>query len=117
MKGGKFRGWTAEDHEQLASLWGTGLSTAEIGYRMGRSEQAVRCAAARKNLGPVMRIIVPKPKPKPKKAAYPPGFPKVKPCLGGCGRSVRLKSRNDRRKCQCCHNNHADYSHLEGVAA
>lgn len=125
MKGGKHRGWTAEDHAQLVSLWGTGLSTAEVGFRMGRTEAAVRSAAKRGKLGPAPRIITPKPKSepkprhrhiaKPKDATLEPGFPKYQPCIGGCGRTIRLKSRNDMRKCARCHINHAEYSHLEGI--
>lgn len=57
--------WTAEAIERLRALWADGLSTAEIGRRMGVSKNAVVGKAHRLNLSarpsPIRRDATPRP--------------------------------------------------------
>lgn len=62
--------WTAEAIERLKALWAEGLSTAEIGRRMGISKNAVVGKAHRLNLSarpsPIRRDAVVRPAPVPR---------------------------------------------------
>ena len=62
--------WTAEAIERLRALWAEGLSTAEIGRRMGISKNAVVGKAHRLNLAarpsPIRRDATPRPAPVPR---------------------------------------------------
>lgn len=62
--------WTAEAIERLRALWAEGLSTAEIGRRMGISKNAVVGKAHRLNLAarpsPIRRDAAPRPAPVPR---------------------------------------------------
>lgn len=61
--------WTAERVEQLAQLWNEGLSTAEIGRRLGITKNAVVGKAHRLALAPrpsPLKIKPVEPRPQPR---------------------------------------------------
>ena len=64
--------WTPERVEQLGSLWSEGLSTAEIGRRLGLSKNAV--------VGKAHRLCLP-PRPSPVKYRPAPPQPEPRPVI------------------------------------
>jgi GcrA cell cycle regulator len=71
--------WTPERIEQLAALWGQGLSTAEIGRRLDISKNAVVGKAHRLGLtarpSPLKRPPAPKGVPAGPSCSWPLGHP------------------------------------------
>lgn len=99
----------------MAALWLEGKTPHQIAKSIGRGARTVRAKLGDKGLmgtpgvENAERLVM--------LASQSGEWPKVKPCIAGCGRNVVLETRNDPRKCHQCAELHAGLSHLEGVAA
>lgn len=127
------RAWTTREIARMADMIGQDMTSQEIAAHLGRTERAVQLKAnqlgfrkkrvaeieaARIRREEELRIAFEERiKRIPQQAKYEAGFPKRKPCINDCGRTVLLESRNDPRKCPTCSAMHADLSHCEGVEA
>ncbi len=79
--------WTEDAIATLRQLWSEGLSTAEIGRRMGISKNAVVGKAHRLNLAarpsPIRRVPSAAPSPRPARRAARPAMPRPSPMMAG----------------------------------
>ncbi|WP_337877197.1 GcrA family cell cycle regulator, partial [Elioraea sp.] len=79
--------WTEDAIATLRQLWAEGLSTAEIGRRMGISKNAVVGKAHRLNLAarpsPIRRTPGAAPAPRPPRRAARPAMPRPSPMMAG----------------------------------
>jgi GcrA cell cycle regulator len=85
--------WTEDAIATLRQLWAEGLSTAEIGRRMGISKNAVVGKAHRLNLAPrpspIRRVPGAAPSPRPARRAARPAMPRPSPMMAGTPMPVR----------------------------
>lgn len=85
--------WTEDAIATLRQLWSEGLSTAEIGRRMGISKNAVVGKAHRLNLAarpsPIRRVPGAAPSPRPPRRAVRPAMPRPSPMMAGAPMATR----------------------------
>ncbi|WP_019013720.1 GcrA family cell cycle regulator [Elioraea tepidiphila] len=85
--------WTEDAIATLRQLWSEGLSTAEIGRRMGISKNAVVGKAHRLNLAarpsPIRRVPGATPSPRPARRAARPAMPRPSPMMAGTPMAAR----------------------------
>lgn len=85
--------WTEDAIATLRQLWSEGLSTAEIGRRMGISKNAVVGKAHRLNLAarpsPIRRVPGAAPSSRPARRAARPAMPRPSPMMAGTAMAAR----------------------------
>jgi GcrA cell cycle regulator len=85
--------WTEDAIATLRQLWSEGLSTAEIGRRMGISKNAVVGKAHRLNLAarpsPIRRLPGAPSAPRPSRRAARPMMPRPSPMMAGTAIATR----------------------------